>query len=93
MALRLPSLLNPERVVVWAAEIVRNLEATLAGFDRLKHSRGTILPLAPYIVADLPPAAQHPAALLYVSDAVGGATPAYSNGVNWLDCRDGSIIA
>lgn len=92
MSLRLPSLLNPERVVVWAAEIVRNLEATLAGFDRLKHSRGTILPLAPYVIADLPPAIQHPAAVLYVSDAPGGATPAYSDGTNWRDGRTGVII-
>jgi hypothetical protein len=90
--LRLPSLLNPERVVVWAAEVVRNLEATLSNFDRIKHSRGTILPLAVYVVADLPPAIQHPSGVLYVSDAPGGGTPAYSNGVNWLDCRTGVII-
>jgi hypothetical protein len=92
MPVRLPSLLNPERVVVWAAEIVRGLEATLSNFDRTKHSRGTILPLAIYVIADLPLATQHPGGLLYVSDAPGGGTPAYSNGTNWLDCRTGVII-
>jgi predicted phosphoribosyltransferase len=80
---RLPSLLNPDRVVVWAAEVVRGLEVTLGNFDRLKQTRGGILQLAPYYKADLPspdPAWQ----MLVVIDDGNHPSVCYSTGTQWL---------
>ena len=45
-------------------------------------------------VADLPPALDHaPGSLIFVTDAPGGATPAFSDGDNWRNCSDRSLIS
>lgn len=82
MPLRLPSLLNPDRLVVWAADLIRSLETVLSNYERTKQTKGAIIQLAVYAKADLPPAA--PAGQkLYVLDDVGGPTEATSDGTVW----------
>jgi hypothetical protein len=87
MPLRLPLLLDPNRLVVWAADLVRALEITLTSFERTKQTRGAIVQLPSYAKADLPspsPAGQK----LYVTDDVGGATEAYSDDLVWRRSYD-----
>lgn len=87
MPLRLPSLLQPERLIVWAADLVRALEITLSNYERTKQTRGAIVQLPEYSKANLPPAA--PAGQkLYVGDDVGGPTEAYSDGSVWRRSYD-----
>ena len=91
MPVRLPSLLNPDKIVVWAAEVVRGLEITLGNFDRLKQTRGSIMQLAPYYLADLPspdPAWQ----MLVVIDDGLHSSVCYSTGTMWVRISDNSPI-
>lgn len=49
--------------------------------------------LGSYSTASLPSASNSGAgAMIFVSDAVGGSIPAFSDGVNWLRCTDRSVI-
>jgi len=91
MPVRLPSLLNPDRVVVWAAEIVRGLETTLSNFDRLKQTRGAIGQFAPYYKAQLPSPAPAWQYLVVIDD---GAHPSvcYSDGSVWRRASDNTVI-
>jgi hypothetical protein len=92
MAIRLPSLLNPDRLVVWAADLVRALEITLTNYERTKQTKGAIVLLPSYSKADLPspdPAGQK----LYVIDDVGGPTEAYSDGTIWRRSHDKAGIS
>lgn len=54
------------------------------------------LPLAEYakasLVTDLP-ASAHRGAWIYVTDEVGGAVPAFSDGTNWRRCTDRAIVS
>lgn len=53
-----------------------------------------IMVLRSYTVATLPSAATKGAgAFIYVSDEVGGAVPAFSDGTNWLRVTDRAIVA
>jgi hypothetical protein len=49
--------------------------------------------LPSYTVAGVPSAATYTAGLIYVSNESGGATLAFSNGVNWLRVQDRVIIS
>lgn len=51
------------------------------------------VPLATFTVAGVPPAADHPRTLIYVSNEIGGATVAFSDGTNWRRVQDRAIIA
>lgn len=82
MPIRLPSLLDPDRVVVWAAEIVRGLEGVLSTFDRTKQTRGALIQLAPYYLAELP-APDPPWQLLIVIDDGAHPSVCYSDGSVW----------
>lgn len=46
-----------------------------------------------YTVATVPDATINESMGIYVSDETGGATIAFSNGVNWLRVRDSVIIS
>lgn len=47
-----------------------------------------------YTVATVPSAAARGAgAMIYVSDASGGAVPAYSDGTDWRNVKNGNIIS
>jgi len=59
---------------------------------------GTEVPSAPvrmnsYVKTALPDAATYPAGLIYVSNDVGGAVPAFSDGTNWRRVTDRAVIA
>jgi hypothetical protein len=44
-------------------------------------------------VADVPPASENESMEIYVPDESGGATLAFSDGVNWLRVQDRAIIS
>jgi hypothetical protein len=49
--------------------------------------------LASYAKASLPTAATFTAHMIYVTDDVGGATPAFSDGTNWRRVADRNVIS
>lgn len=54
---------------------------------------GGPLPLPAYTLGALPTAGGGSAAsLIFVSNATGGAVPAYSDGINWRRVTDGTIV-
>lgn len=48
--------------------------------------------LPSYTVATVPAVASYAGSMIYVSDAAGGASPAYSNGSNWISLLTGANI-
>lgn len=59
---------------------------------------GSEVPIAPvmlnqYSKTALPSAATYTAGLIYVTDDIGGATPAFSDGTNWRRVADRNIIS
>ncbi len=44
-------------------------------------------------VAGVPPAADWPGCMIYVSNETGGAVPAFSDGTNWRRTTDRAIIS
>lgn len=53
----------------------------------------TVEVLEEFTVATVPPADKHPRRLIYVSDEVGGAIPAFSDGTDWRRMTDRAIIS
>lgn len=53
---------------------------------------GSIAP-ASYTIATVPAAASFPRAVIYVSNEIGGATLAFSDGVNWRRLADRAVIS
>lgn len=53
---------------------------------------GDSLVLEQYTVATVPIASDNFLGIIGVTDEVGGATPAWSDGTNWLRFKDGAII-
>lgn len=90
--MRLPLLGDVNHLPQWAASLVRTLESQLADMERTKQTRGRTHHLRNVTVAELPEAT--PAGkLLYVSDEVGGATVAFSDGTNWRRVTDNAIVS
>lgn len=81
MAVRLPSFSAP--VERWAAELGRTLEIALGRLEQTSQRRGARLDLAAVAKAELPPP-ERDGSVLFVTDATGGAVPAYSRGGAWL---------
>lgn len=59
---------------------------------------GTEVPTAPvrlnsYLKTAMPVAATYPAGMIYVTNDIGGATPAFSDGTNWRRVADRNIIS
>ena len=46
-----------------------------------------------YTVATVPDPVKNEQSLIYISDETGGATTAFSDGVNWLRSQDRTIIS
>ena len=46
-----------------------------------------------YTVATVPDATKHTGFIIFVSDEVGGATIAFSDGTNWRRCQDRAVIS
>jgi hypothetical protein len=59
--------------------------------QRLEQPQDPTLP--DFVVADLPDPADMRYALIYVSDEVGGAVPAFSDGTNWRRVTDRAIVS
>lgn len=53
----------------------------------------TPIRLPTYTVTTLPPAANWPAGLAYVSNETGGATIAFSDGTNWRRVQDRAVVS
>lgn len=51
-----------------------------------------ILQLVPFTIASLPDPSLTPGGMIFVSDAIGGASPAFSDGTNWLSLLTSTII-
>ena len=49
--------------------------------------------LKAYAKADLPPAADNTGVLVYVTDEIGGAVPAFSDGTSWRRVTDRAIVS
>jgi hypothetical protein len=49
--------------------------------------------LTAYTVATVPSAAANPYAQIFVTDEVGGAVPAFSDGTNWRRVTDRAIVS
>jgi hypothetical protein len=78
----------PRDAPVWAQvmadDITRELRSRVRGFPVV---------LAKFPKADLPDAARWTGSWIWVTDDVGGAVPAYSNGTNWLRSDTSAIIS
>ena len=61
-----------------------------AGFEA---GAGGVFKLPSYIKTQVPAAAANVGALIYVTDATGGATPVYSNGTNWLRVDTSAVLS
>ena len=68
----------PQDAPAWARQLADDVNAEL----RVR-ARGFPVVLAPFSKTDLPDAARWRGAWIYVTDATGGAIPAYSNGSSW----------
>jgi hypothetical protein len=67
-------------------------ETVNAVVDRTGGVMFEMMRLPSYLKAKLPPAANGPG-LIFVSDATGGAEPAFSDGVDWRRCSDRTVIS
>ncbi len=63
------------------AGTIEKIEFIWESFFRRLAERASALPS--FTVATLPSAADNPQMLIYVSDAAGGAIPAFSDGADW----------
>lgn len=61
-------------------------------FDRLTSESG-VVPLKKFVMARLPPASKHVGGMIYISDEAGGATPAFSDGVDWRRVSDRAVVS
>lgn len=76
----------------WGSELVRTLQAFVTDIGATAFRQGQIAQVGSFTVADLP-SATTPARLIYVSDEVGGAVVAFSDGTNWRRVTDRAIVA
>lgn len=79
----------PRDAPAWARALADDVTAH---FDRMA-ARGFPVRMPSYPKADLPSAAAYPNTWIYVADDVGGATPAFSDGVVWRRTSDRAVIA
>lgn len=79
----------PQTAPDWARRLADDVTAE---FDRVS-ARGFPVRLPSYPKADLPLAASYPGSMIFVSDATGGAVPAFSNGVAWLRADTSAVIS
>jgi hypothetical protein len=76
----------PRDAPAWARQFASDVDAAL-------RPRGSPAVLAKFSVSDLPDPARWVGAWIYVSDATGGPTPAYSDGTDWKRCTDGAVVS
>lgn len=78
----------PKDAPAWAQQLADDVTREM----RVR-ARGFPTVLAPFPKADLPLASRWVGSWIYVTDATGGAVPAFSNGVNWLRADTSAIIS
>lgn len=78
----------PRDAPQWAQRLADDITAEMRG-----RARGFPVVLAQYVKADLPDAARWVGAWIYVTDDVGGAVPAFSDGVAWRRATDRNVIS
>lgn len=78
------------RPTALGGRLIRTLNDLMA---RTGGIAGQAMPLQAYDVADLPSAAAHTGAVLYVRNESGGAVPAFSDGTNWLRVTDRVVVS
>lgn len=79
----------PATAPPWAHQMASDFSREL---DRLQPGKSPAR-LMPCSKADLPDAAKWRRSWIFVEDEVGGPTPAYSDGVNWLRAADRAIVS
>jgi hypothetical protein len=78
----------PRDAPAWAQQFADDVTRELR-----TRARGFPVVLASFPKTDLPDAARWVGSWIYVSDATGGAVPAYSDGANWLRADTSAIIS
>jgi hypothetical protein len=78
----------PRDAPVWAQQLADDVTR-----DLRSRARGFPVVLATFSKTDLPDAARWVGAWIYVSDATGGAVPAFSNGTDWLRSDSSAVIS
>lgn len=92
--MRVVSKPSPGSVIVDASG--RSNLAIQAFFDDLEESANRTVapsPLPAFAKANLPSAADNPYGMIYVTDEVGGAVPAFSDGTNWRRATDRAVVS
>lgn len=78
--------------MAWGYQLVRVLQAFVTDIGATAFRQGQIAQLGSFAVADLP-STTTPGRMIYVSDEVGGAVLAFSDGTNWRRVTDRAIVA
>jgi hypothetical protein len=78
----------PKDAPAWAQQLADDVTREM----RVR-ARGFPVVLAKFPKADLPLASRWTGSWIYVTDDVGGAVPAYSNGTNWLRADTSVVIS
>ncbi|WP_207483131.1 hypothetical protein [Arenibaculum pallidiluteum] len=73
----------------WAQRFAAEVNAEM---EDLRRRRGPVR-LPGYAKADLPAAGANPNCFIYVTDAAGGAVPAFSDGAAWRRVTDRTVIS
>jgi hypothetical protein len=73
----------------WAHRFVQDVNRELAALQAGKRPAR----LLPCVKASLPKAADWPYSWIFVTDEVGGATPAFSDGTNWRRAADRAVVS
>ena len=71
----------------WGIDLIRQIEAELLARSLLP------VKLPHFAKADLPSASTFRECWIYVTDDVGGAVPAFSDGTSWRRCQDRNVIS
>lgn len=93
---------QPQAIVRTIQDVRRTVVQELA--DHAQRLNGAIpkdgseamtgpLMMAPYTVATVPAVASYPGGLIYVTNEIGGATIAYSDGTNWRRVYDNAVVS
>jgi hypothetical protein len=79
----------PRDAPAWAQRLADDITHDLAA----RGVRGYPVVLASFVKTDLPDAARWTRGWIYVTNDVGGAVPAFSDGVNWRRSTDRAVIS
>jgi hypothetical protein len=78
----------PRDAPAWAQQLADDVTRELRA-----RSRGFPVVLASFVKADMPDPVRWVGAWIYVTDDVGGAVPAFSDGTSWRRSTDRNVIS